>query len=293
MHTMTVVPQRSASLLILLTLMAASVYGQCSDAGVCSVGAAHSMDRRTEYGLAYGYGSSDKGSFTYHDLGLRATIPFGDDLDLGVGLPVRSTSGPAGSASGFGDLILTIGRPLVSGDAVTIRGDIGVRIATGSVNTSDLPQAYQPGLGTNDLIFGLNISGSWWNAGAGYQWSPGRSSNSVDRLRRGDDMLVRVGVRPDGLPGRLSAEVLGIQRLNSSVVHRAIATSGPSPEYVDTVVPDTDRLQINILLRAEVVVSESLSLHPQFAMALLERPVNVDGLTRSARFQVEIVYMMP
>jgi hypothetical protein len=263
------------------------VYGQCSDAGVCSVGGAGSEERAPMVTFGGGLGSADGGSFSYYDLGIGLTVPIGTSFEASGSLPIRSTKGPLGTASGIGDLLLTVGASIIEAGAYRVRFDAGVRLATGAVNRAILPQAYQPGLGTNDLLVGVAVLGEYWNAGIGYQWSPARSDNSVDRLRRGDDLSVRGGMQIPGAPWDLTAEVIAIQRLRRSVVQRLNTDPLLMTRSIDVEVADTDRLQINALVRASVEISEQVSLHPQVAMALLKRPVNLDGLTRSFSFVIE------
>lgn len=269
-----------------LTLFSSRAYAQCSDAGVCSVGGGGVKSRTPVATFGGGFGSSDQGSFTYYDLGVGLTVPIGTTMEASCSIPFRSTKGPSGSVSGLGDLLVTVGTEVFEREAVRVRVDAGVRIATGAVDREGLPQAYQPGLGTNDLLVGVAVVGETWNAGFGYQWSPGRSDNATDRLQRGDDLSLRGGLLIPGAPWKLTAELIAIQRLRRSVVQRI----GPVPLLsgpVDVEVADTDRLQVNAILRASVEVTEALSLHPQAAFALLKRPVNLDGLTRSFSFVVE------
>jgi hypothetical protein len=85
----------------------------------------------------------------------------------------------------------------------------------------------------------------------------------------------------------LAAELIAIQRIRRSVVRRLNTDPLLLARPIDVVVADTDRLQVNVLLRASVKISEELTLHPQAAMALLKRPVNLDGLTRSFSLNIE------
>jgi hypothetical protein len=270
-----------------LAVFGQPAFAQCSDAGVCSVGRAGLEERTPAATFRGGFGTSDEGSFFYHDLALGLNVPIGTSFEASCTVPLRSTKGPLGSAAGVGDVLVTVGTAMLEERAVRIRFDAGLRLATGAVNRQGLPQAYQPGLGTNDLLVGVAVLGDRWNAGLGYQWSPGRSNNSVDRLQRGDDLSLRAGALIAGAPLDLAAELIAIQRIRRSVVRRLNTDPLLLARPIDVEVADTDRLQVNVLLRASVKISEELTLHPQAAMALLKRPVNLDGLTRSFSLNIE------
>ncbi len=110
-----------------------------------------------------------------------------------------------------------------------------------------------------------------------YQLSRGRSDNNLTRLKRGDDILVRMGYRFDLQQAKVVGEVLAIKRLEKSSV-RNLASTRPD-DFVD--VPASDQFQINLQGRLSYPLSERYNLQILAAVPLLKRDVNVDGLKRS------------
>jgi hypothetical protein len=70
---------------------------------------------------------------------------------------------------------------------------MGAKLAAGEVNSSNLPQAYQSGLGTNDMLDGVTYTIDNYSAGAAVQIPFGRSGNAATRLKRGSDLMLRFG----------------------------------------------------------------------------------------------------
>ncbi|HEX9614987.1 MAG TPA: hypothetical protein VGA55_05755 [Bacteroidota bacterium] len=250
---------------------------QCSDAGVCSLGqrsepSAHSVS------LSYGFGKSGKtDSLTFHAIEAAASIEIIPGGRLLIAVPFNNQSGPLGSVSGIGDLTVAWHQTLSSSEPWAVGFQVGGKIALAHVNAENLPQAYQSGLGTNDLLLGVLVQYSEWNAALAYQYSPGRSDNRLTRLKRGDDLLVRAGYTSmvDGF--RLAGEILAIKRLHRSSI--VTSTLGQLETFGD--VPDSDQAQVNLVGRGAYPLSETVEIGFMAAIPLLKREVNVDGLTRS------------
>jgi hypothetical protein len=195
---------------------------------------------------------------------------------LSISIPLNSQSGPLGSVPGIGDLTVVWNQTLSSSQSWVFAIQAGAKIALADVNAENLPQAYQSGLGTNDVLLGLQAQVSDWNFAVAYQLSSGRSENAATRLKRGDDLLLRGGYAVMVSDVRLAGEVLAIKRLQASNV---IISAGPPETFGD--VPNSDQAQINLVARGSYPVSETLEAGILVALPMLKRDVNVDGLTRS------------
>ncbi|HJW34591.1 MAG TPA: hypothetical protein VJ505_14695, partial [Holophagaceae bacterium] len=136
-----------------------------------------------------------------------------------------------------------------------------------------LPQRYQLGLGGVDALLGARWEGAAWEAGIGYQKAGRRSGNSVDELKRGDDLLLHLGTRSQlgSLQSRL--KVVTIQRLRETEGRAADGTRHP--------LAGTDRWQVNLIGELSLPVSERWSWGSRLALPLLKRPDNTDGLKRA------------
>ncbi len=263
--------------------------GQCSDAGVCSIGGMEETAHLLTFtsGISYGVSSDDEYTFTDIQIGLQA-LPF-EDLFLSLSAPYRMMSGPLGSTSGIGDLLLAGRYTVWSSHELSVSLEGGVRLATGAVNEGGLPQAYQPGLGTTDVLFGVSVSGDRWTTSAGYQHAPGRSANTVNQLRRGNDVSVRAAYTLLQEELVLRAEVILIHKLERSDGFRPQPPQSslylpPGP------IPDTDRSQVNIGADASYPLESGITLSLRGAMALLARPVNLDGLKRNLTIHAGLAF---
>lgn len=264
-------------LLLPLLLSSSPLFAQCSDAGICSIGGQSSSVTHT-IGIGYAYGrSTSADDLTFHSIGLEGIFQLQQDTRLSVTLPWSGQSGPLGSTSGIGDLIVVLDHRIHDDLPGQLNVQVGGKFATGAVNGSNLPQSYQSGLGTNDLLLGFSYALDSWSGSVGYQYSRGRSENRITRLKRGDDLLVRFGYTTDVHTTTAAFEILAIKRLEESSVFGFTTQSGE----VFVAVPKSDQLQINFLGRFSVPLQEGTSLHSLLAFPFLNREVNVDGLTRA------------
>jgi hypothetical protein len=272
--------------LLLFSGLPVTSLAQCSDAGVCSLGGSEEPDHTLLFSIGAGVGTSmsDDYSFRGINVGIRAIVSEG--LSFQASMPYSSMTGPLGSAGGIGDLIIA-GKYIVWTDGEFAASvEAGVKMATGAVNEGDLPQAYQPGLGTTDGLFGLSLNADRWSAAVGYQHSTGRSGNTVNQLRRGSDLSLRAAYVFVDDPYLLRAEMILIQKLERS--NGIVPGLGSSFAPFQSDIQDTDRTQINLLADLTYPFSESLRFNVRAAFALLKRPVNIDGLTRGFSAQTGI-----
>ncbi len=263
------------SLVILAVALTGSGLAQCSDAGVCSFGGGHDTPSH-QLSFDFGTGKSDKvDDISFLAVKVTGDIQILEKSRLTIAVPFTRQSGPAGTTSGIGDLIVAWNQRFTDGKGVIVEGQIGARLPTGKVDNSGLPQRYQNGLGTTDLLVGVNLTSGPWSAGAGVQVPFGRSENPFDRLKRGQDVMLRAGYTQAFGPFSLNAEVIGIKRFGlSSVRDTAVQTE----RFVD--VAGSDQGQVNIVIAPGWALSDVLHIQAAGALPLLQREINIDGLKR-------------
>ena len=282
-------------LLVLSTLLLAVIsysienYAQCSDAGICQLGG-HSMEEDDEVLLnvsafyKYGYsGKEDDVQFNSLQLNVNYNLFSNNSIQLLV--PYNLQSGPAGSVNGIGDLILSLNQNLLSDKGSSLDASIGVKMATGDDNKNNLPQVYQSGLGTNDVLFALNYTYNNLSFGAGYQLS-GERNNNITRLEKGDDLLVRASYNLSFDQLSITPQLLFIQRLAKSSILDTASTD--EEKFVE--VDNSDQAQLNFLTVLEYKIADNLSIVGDFAIPFIKREVNVDGLTRAFSASVGVMF---
>ena len=257
--------------------------GQCSDAGVCAIGGgsyAPDAQNKNTLSLKYIFGYSDKESdIRYNTMQVEGKIYLFAQSDLFFYLPLYSyQNGPLGSVGGVGDAILIWGQKI--SENLKLNG--GLKLATGDENSgANLPQTYQPGLGTNDILLGLTYGVSDFSFSAAYQYvEKKRNENVVTRLLRGDDLFLKGSYLKTFDAFSISGEIMGIQRLQKS----SVLDSSSVEESFITV--DDDQLQINLGIDLRYRFSDRLDVNLYAAFPLLQREVNVDGLKRSFSFNL-------
>lgn len=270
-------------LLVVMFLYIASTlnntFAQCSDAGICSLGGHEDMEKvaNFNFGLSYNYGYSGKDDeITYHSFKLNGAYNVTEYIKFSLMIPYNSQSGPLGKVNGIGDLIVGMNSSFSVGEAA-MSTFAGVKIGTGDENKDpELPQAYQSGLGSTDILFGADYSFSNFTFGAGYQIAGSRNNNAITRLKRGDDLLLRGSYIYNLDDFVFNPQILLIKRLGKSSI---LDPTSETEKFVD--VEDSDQLQINFLLNGTYNISENYSLFLEAAVPFLKREVNVDGLTRA------------
>lgn len=285
-------------ILILLVFIQIAAYSQCSDAGICKLGARYlkeQLPNTSSLSLGYIYGYSGKdvdlngglNNLYYGSFKLDADIDITKNTRLAVGIPYTFISGPLGENNGVGDLSIIFSRsfPIEGGHALTF--SLGGKLATGNVNSDDsLPQRYMPGLGTNDLIVGASYSFENYYFGIGYQKPFGRSRNYTTRLKRGDDVLMRAGFFEKFNKVGVKAEILTILKIqNSSIANPNSATES----FVS--IDGSNEPQVNLLGTVTYEASREIGLTIQAALPFLKRDYNFDGTKRSLTIAGSISYL--
>ncbi|MGH2574839.1 MAG: hypothetical protein ACRDFC_03960 [Ignavibacteria bacterium] len=280
---------------IFINLLIFSFYNntlpQCSDAGVCVIGQ-KSADRTKKsnssisIGYLFGY-SGKEDDITFNTIKLNGDILVFEKSRLNINIPYTFISGPLGSVNGIGDpiVIWTQFLPLERKSALSFY--IGFKFRTGSVNLGDsLPQAYQPGLGTNDLLLGAGYKRENFFVAAAYQKPFGRSENKITRLKRGDDVFVRMGYNQPFKKLSVKGEILVIKRIQESTIQNPF---GISESFVD--VDNSNPLQINLLAELTYSISKNIDIHTSAALPLLKRDNNIDGLKRTISVGAGLSYL--
>ncbi len=265
----------------LLLLCFTQAYSQCSDAGVCIIGKKpNEIFRKNKSSVLFGYSLGTNGGFEkikYASAYAEASFQISKFTNLIINMPVNFNSGPLGKASGPGDasIVGSIMFPIEGIAAITL--SLGGKFATGRVNAGDsLPQYYQPGLGTNDLLIGLGFLSSSVYFNIAYQKPFGRSANIINRLKRGDDILLRAGYFMQTKNIGVKAEIIAIKRLQKSTY----LIYGSSPE-ISYEVENSNQLQINLLAQFTYWITNQFDNSIFIALPLLKRDSNYDGLKRS------------
>lgn len=276
----------AAALILLTGVPINKTQAQCSDAGVCSIGH-ESAPEKYSVALSYSFGRSSKADdLSFYSVSVDGSFPVFESSRIFASIPWSSQHGPLGTVRGMGDIIVGWDQALLHIGEGNLGVQAGVKLSTGNVNSADLPQRYQSGLGSNDLLLGLSYTTPDWNGAIGYQAAGGRNTNNVDMLKRGDDVMVRLGYKTSWETTTPSIQVLAIKRLEKSSVRNA--ASSPSNAHLD--LPNSDSFQINIMGSLLVPVQKSLTLSFTAAVPLISREVNTDGLTRSLTLGTGIVW---
>ncbi|MCW8849354.1 MAG: hypothetical protein OQJ81_05185 [Melioribacteraceae bacterium] len=275
--------------MILFAVSTNKSFAQCSDAGICQLGFAHEekSPKKFDAGISYSFGTSGKDDdVKFNSIKLDLSYqPFSNTKFTAI-LPYNMQSGPLGDISGVGDLILSFTQTIYKYKKQNVFFTVGGKIATGDDNKDALPQIYQSGLGSNDMLIGLNYSAREILLGVGYQVAGSRNENEFTRLERGDDFIARGSYTFEFDDFNLSPQLLLIKRIGKSSV---LDLSSTEENFVD--LEDSDQLQINFLLSANYSINKDVSLVAEVAVPFLKRDVNVDGLTRAFSAGVGLRYL--
>jgi len=196
----------------------------CADAGFCSVGAMQHGKQKEDtlhnsVGFSAAVASGEKLSWVISpQLEIKTFLDRRSYLE--VKLPLQVVTGNLGSNYGIGDLISTYTHRIKTRKAdrqlyYTIGARIGLSNADDQINGKPLPMAYQIGLGTTDIILGVNTNiGKYIVLAAGVQqpllqynrneYHTTENRDSIEtayfssrKLRRAGDALLRVEAKKD------------------------------------------------------------------------------------------------
>lgn len=271
-------------------LVSGEIYPQCSDAGICILGkrADDLFQKLSSYvSLSYSYGYSGKvENINYNSLKLEGDLRVLKNSRVGLSMPYSFQSGPLGSANGVGDLTVVWTQLFPIAYKVSFSFSAGGKFPTGEVNSgTSLPQSYQSGLGTTDVLLGAGFTSSNFNVTTGYQKPFGRSRNLKTRLKRGDDIYLRTGYFDSFDKLNFKTELILIKRIQKSTIKDL---ASPSETFIE--VGGTDEFQINILVQAGYRLSDNISVQTLVALPVLNREFNLDGLKRTITVNASATY---
>lgn len=272
-------------LAVLLVITPNAIFSQCSDAGVCAIGPSNSSHKHN-FSLSYVYGESGKADgLSIHSFLIGGSYQVYSSSTITFLLPYTSIKGHLGNTSGIGDLTVLWNQVVWMKTGYELKIQIGGKFATGDDNLNFLPQAYQPGLGTNDVLVGITYETDPWFLALAYQLSRGRSNNAITRLSRGDDVLARAGYKLDLFDIDFGLEMIAIKRLHESSVLKLPSTIVPTFTNLNK----SNQFQLNAQFSGFRQMNERIGLKALLAFPLRSRSVNVDGLTRSFTVSLGIV----
>lgn len=271
----------------------------CSDAGFCSIPYHVTGVAKNETGLkntlitdvTFGLGEGNTKSFTASVLYRKR---FSNRLSLDNKITAAYISGSLGNVLNAGDLFSTVNYKIFAAEKTGVHITGGIKIPLTAANdkekNSTLPMAYQPSLGTYDLLLGtawtflhkIDINAALQlpviNANNNqYFRQPGDNKDfeTTNAFRRKADALFRAGYlfetsnrKWNFKPNALAIIHLGEDSYLNSTGQR-INIDGSSG------------LTLNMNLQSNYVLSKNRSLGFSIATPLIVRKTRPDGLTRS------------
>ena len=306
---------RKLTVLFILGILSNISFGQCSDAGVCSIASHPSEYSLPGYSLGLGYsiGSSGKeDKITYHSLSVKGSYDILTNVSLSLAVPFNIQTSDYSTISGIGDISFVSNFflwreemfPLTSDTVFAheppifggLQFQLGGKFATGRVNEKNLPLKYQSGLGTSDLLLGMTYTHQGFLLGVGYQHPFGITKNSFDSIGRGPDFLWRISYSTRVGDFNFSGDILAIKRLAETkqyVDSNFVFTTEFSPDPIDVSkgyykILGSNQFQINFSARAQYILSIHTTTEIGVAFPLLKRKENSDGLKRAFTISVGI-----
>jgi hypothetical protein len=264
-------------------------FAQCSDGGVCQLNnteTSHYTQSNLTFSFNYKFGLGSKSEeVKFHSLNLAIKYKLFEKSRLQIFLPYNSQTGPLGSVDGIGDAIINWNQDLLHKEDIKLEAVIGIKLSTGNASKNALPQSYQSGLGSNDLILALDLFIKDWGIGLGYQKAGGRNNNPLTRLKRGDDFLLRASYSIPLDKFTFIPQLVFIKQLSRSSI---IDLTKPNELFFD--LPNSDQSQLNFLTQIIYKFNTNYGLSIEAAFPFIKRKINVDGLTRTLSFSTGVRY---
>jgi hypothetical protein len=292
----------------------------CSDAGVCTAGplgqiASHgdstAKQPRHFARLMFSYAVGEQG-VAIVQVQPEISVGITERLSFQLKVPYVSASGNLGDNSGMGDIILTSSYAFVKEADRHLSGVLGIRLPTGSTDaewegastqlqTRNLPMPYQLGLGTTDLLLGVQYRHKRWSGTLAYQHVLVQDNQSTFlhrywsgvpealgyfesfALERANDAVARIQYAIPIKRLTLQPGLLGIYHLGMdsriAVPEPSVWSNDTTPYRLD--IAGSGGLTLNITADAHYRLNASWALEASFGSPVIVREVRPDGLTRS------------
>ncbi len=320
--------KRTLAILSVIGLLRVGALAQgCSDAGVCTAGpigqlhlwqdsTADVVDYRHYARVGYSYAIGEQGT-TIMQANAEISIGIGPRLSVQAKVPHIWASGNLGENSGIGDLITTASYAFIKEPERNLTVTLGMRLPTGksapheinkatlSKDFPPLPMPYQTGLGTTDLLAGVEWRYRRYVAAFAYQHVLRQNNQNMFlhrywddhpqalayfesfMLERADDAVVRMQYAYGC--GRLALQpgLLAIYHMNNDTRLEDQGTNDVGD--IGTVVMDLKRVEVagsqgltlNVTVDLRYKLSEQWAIEAMFGAPVVTREVRPDGLTRS------------
>lgn len=273
----------------------------CSDAGFCSLGILKTDNRITakKYSLAVGasYGAGEQSTSTFNPY-LEYAVRFNNRLTGQVKITSAYASGFLGSTFNVGDIFgfINYAAKITNGNRLSLLSGIKVPLSHSNDKNEDgkpLPLDYQSGIGTFDLIEGINyIVKEKWEINAGVQipviqknknsffpdeYTDPRISDfaATNNFRRKSDALLRLGyyfqLKESTIT--LKPNILAIYHLGEDSYENRLGMREK--------IKGSDGLTMNAGIIATKRFNNDNDLELIVASPFIVREVRPDGLTRS------------
>ena len=289
----------------------------CSDAGVCtsgSIGQLHLwQDSMPDAGfyrnnarITYSYAVGEQKT-TIMQIVPEVNVGIGERLSLQAKIPYVSASGNLGSNSGIGDLVITSSYAFIKEDERHVSGTLGLRLPTGSTDKSiventvaqairPLPMPYQTGLGTTDLLAGIEWRHKRYVAAIAYQHVLAQNNRNAfthiawenadealgyfesSHLERADDAVIRLQYAYGC--GRLALQpgLLAIYHMSNDTRLEQLMSMDPMMQRVS--IAGSQGLTLNGTVDLRYKLSDRWAVEFSGGMPFITRKVRPDGLTR-------------
>ena len=322
--------RKTTLFLLLLLLKIGTANGQgCSDAGVCTAGPMGQINVPSDSAaaeprhfarLTYGYAIGEQ-KVVIMQVQPELSIGLTDRLSVQVKVPYINASGNLGDNSGVGDLISTFSYAFIKERERNLTGIIGVRLPTGRFtpesisqatfgpDAQPLPMPYQLGLGTTDLLLGVQYRHKRWSGTLAYQhvlvqdnqstflhryWAgvpEARGYFESFALERANDAVARIQYaipikRLTLQPGLLAIHHLG---KDSRLEYDDPTGNMELPDRVD--IAGSEGLTLNFTADARYRMNDAWSIEISYGSPLVVRQVRPDGLTRSMVLAVGLRFL--
>lgn len=216
-------------------------------------------------------------------------IPTFKSQTVQIKMPYNITLGNLGNISGLGDLSISLNQNVFSDKDSRFNIIAGVKIPSNDANKSiddfPLPMAYQPSLGTYDVIMGISYLHKNWHFGFGYQHSFGHNLNEFQHsdnnpvnfnnynesyhLQRADDIMLRIERQFVFNNFKLVFGTLPIYHLGNDKIKDG------------QTVQNSSGLTFNLNAKIEKEIRNNWILDFTLAAPIIYHEVRPDGLTRS------------